>query len=137
MFLNILVCENFYLYKNKMPENDPNLEWNVGVSDLSSISLDDMDTDSLLDSWDAAEPTADLGEETSSSEENPNLLTDSLNENMFLESWYEETPKTHPIKEWDNISSYLRRFFFSWLLTLLWIAALALIYSFDILTYFV
>jgi len=34
-----------------MPENDPNLEWNVGVSDLSSISLDDMDADSVLDSW--------------------------------------------------------------------------------------
>ena len=132
MFLNILVCENFYLYKNKMPENDPNLEWNVGVSDLSSISLDDMDTNSILDSWDAVEPTTDSGEEPNLNEENPNLLTDSLNENMFLESWYEEAPKTHPVKEWDNISSYLRRFFFSWLLTFLWIAALALIYSFDI-----
>ena len=108
-----------------MPENDPNLEENVGVSDLSSISVDDMGTDDILDSWDVEEATVS-GEESSS-----NLLSNSLNENMFLESWYEEKPVTRTVKEWDNIWSYLRWFFFSWLLTLIWIAALTLIYSFD------
>lgn len=108
-----------------MPENDPNLEENVGVSDLSSISLDDMGTDDILDSWNVEETT--VSEEESSS----NLLSNSLNENMFLESWYEEKPVTRTVKDGDNIWSYLRWFFFSWLLTLIWVAALAFIYSFD------
>ena len=33
--------ENFYSYKNKMPENDQNLGWNVANLDLSSVSLQD------------------------------------------------------------------------------------------------
>ena len=46
MVMCIIIRENFYSYKNKMPKKnlnlewDANLEWNVDVSDLSSISLD-------------------------------------------------------------------------------------------------
>ena len=126
MFLNILVCENFYLYKNKMPENDPNLEWNIDVSDLSSLSLDEIDIDDALSSWSG---NASING-WSSTDSNP--LANSLNESVFLDSWEEEKPKkVYTSNEWESISSYLRWFFISWLLSFIWILAIVGIYSFD------
>jgi len=105
-----------------MAEKDPNLEWNVDVSDLSSISLDDMED--VLDSWDE--------NLTTDGESNADLLGNQLNENVFLESGEEVKPKVYTEKEWDKLWSYLRWFFFSWVLSLLWILAIILTYSFDL-----
>ncbi len=105
-----------------MAEKDPNLEWNVDVSDLSSISLDDMED--VLDSWDE-EVAMDV-------DPNSNLLWNQLNENVFLESGEEVKPKVYTEKDWDSLWSYLRWFFFSWVLSLLWILVIALVYSFDL-----
>ena len=107
-----------------MPEKDPKLEWNVDVSDLSdlsSISLDDMDD--VLNLW-GEDVTLDDGS-------NVNPLENQLNENVFLDSWEEVKPKVYTEKEWDALWSYLRWFFFSWVLSLFWILAIALAYSFD------
>lgn len=106
-----------------MAENDLNLEWNVDVSDLSSISLDDMED--VLDSWDE-ELAVDINADS-----NSNPLWNQLNENVFLESGEEVKPKVYTEKEWDRLWSYLRWFFFSWVLSLLWIVAIVLAYSFD------
>ena len=106
-----------------MVEKDPNLEWNVDVSDLSSLSLDDMEE--TIDSW---EEDVALDVDNKS---NANLLESQLNDNVFLESEEWIKTKVYTEKEWDSLWSYLRRFFFSWFLSLLWILAIVLAYSFD------
>jgi len=107
-----------------MVEKDPNLEWNVDVSDLSSLSLDDMEE--TIDSW---EEDVALDVDNKS---NANLLESQLNDNVFLESEEWIKTKVYTEKEWDSLWSYLRRFFFSWFLSLLWILAIVLAYSFDL-----
>ena len=110
-----------------MPENDQILGWNMDNTDLSSISLEDMDIDDVLDSWDGVSTDVNLGSSIDASS-----WLNSINENMFLEWWEAEKSKTvHISSESDSIGSYLRRFFFSWLLSLIWILAILGIYSFD------
>lgn len=110
-----------------MPENDQILGWNMDNTDLSSISLEDVDIDDVLDSWDGVSTDVNLGSSIDASS-----WLNSINENMFLEWWEAEKSKTvHISSESDSIGSYLRRFFFSWLLSLIWILAILGIYSFD------
>ena len=110
-----------------MPENDQILGWNMDNTDLSSISLEDVDIDDVLDSWDGVSTDVNLVSSIDASS-----WLNSINENMFLEWWEAEKSKTvHISSESDSIGSYLRRFFFSWLLSLIWILAILGIYSFD------
>ena len=108
-----------------MPENDPTLEW-LGSVDLSSVSLDDVDLDDTTNMW---EETATTGAEGWT---DANLLSDTLNENVFLDSWDDGNTKKHSSSEWDSLGSYLRWFFLSWLLAIIWVLAIALIYSFGL-----
>ena len=133
--MNILICENFYSYKNKMPEKDLNLEENVDVSDLSSISLDDEslnDIDEILDSESKFESdTTNSDAENPSYEASDQEVSSPIDESVFLDSWDSAMARKNVIKDDDNFWSYLRRFFFSATLTLLWVLAIALLYSFS------
>lgn len=125
-----------------MSEKDLNLEENLDVSDLSSISLDDDslgDIDDILDSETTSESTdttSDSSDGNSLNVGNLNFETptteSSIDEKVFLESWELLDGKKNVLKDWDNFWSYLRRFFFSALLTLFWILAIALFYSFSV-----
>lgn len=118
-----------------MAEKDPNLEWNLEVSDLSSVSLDDEslnDIDEILDSGTTSETT----DTNVAGAENLNLESGDqsstpIDERVFLDSWEGAMSVKNVIKDGDNFWSYLRRFFFSALVTLLWVLAIALFYSFS------
>jgi hypothetical protein len=89
--MNIITYENFYSYKNKMPEKDPNLEENVDVSDLSSISLDDeslSDIDGILDSESSPEvvTTENADTENLSYDVSDQGVSNPIDESVFLDS---------------------------------------------------
>ena len=135
--MNIITCENFYSYKNKMPEKDPNLEENVDVSDLSSISLDDeslSDIDGILDSESSPEvvTTENADTENLSYDVSDQGVSNPIDESVFLDSWDSAMARKNVIKDGDNFWAYIRRFFFSATFTLLWVLAIALFYSFSI-----
>lgn len=141
-----------------MVETDPNLEW-MGSIDLSSVSLqdeslDNVNIDDVLDSVDSQQ-TAPNVEENTTSDANNNLQTDAngdlnanlssidsvsidaapvwnpIDESVFLESGENVSTNKNVLKDNDNFWSYLRWFFFSAILTLLWVLAIALFYSFS------
>ena len=110
--------KNFYSYKNKMSEKDLNLE---------------LDIDEILEN----ENSSNLVDNTSSSMSNLNLETidqwkNSVDESVFLEPWDSLWLQRDILKDWDKFWNYLRWFFFSTLLTLLWVLAIALLYSFRV-----
>jgi len=112
-----------------MPENDQNLGWNVDVSDLSSISLDDESLNELDDVLNTDESTNSTGLDSNNSTSTSSEQTSSsIDESVFLESW---DIKKNVIKDGENFGSYLRRFFFSAILTLLWLLAIVLFYTFS------
>ena len=124
-----------------MSEKDLNLEWNVGVEDLSTISVDgesleNSDIDEILESSDDWKILDNSGGVTSNTDsldyevsgESPN----TIDESVFLDSWDSAMARRNVIKDWDNFWTYLRWFFFSAILLLLWVLALALFYSFGI-----
>jgi hypothetical protein len=81
--------KNFYSYKNKMPEKDPNLEENVDVSELSSLSLDDEtlnDIDEALgaESTDEAVGTMNISDVPDFEASDP--VSNSIDESVFLDS---------------------------------------------------
>lgn len=141
-----------------MVETDPNLEW-MGSIDLSSVSLqdeslDNVNIDDVLDSVDSQQTTPNV-EENTTSDANNNLQTDAngdlnanlssidsvsidaapvwnpIDESVFLESGENVSTNKNVLKDNDNFWSYLRWFFFSAILTLLWVLAIALFYSFS------
>ena len=118
-----------------MPEKDPNLEWNVDVSDLSSLSLDDEslhEIDGILDSETTSSDVVLTTPETDNLNfESSDQASSTIDESVFLESWDNAMARVNVIKDGDNFWSYLRWFFFSSLLTLFWLLAIALFYSFS------
>jgi hypothetical protein len=81
--------KNFYSYKNKMPEKDPNLEGNVDVSELSSLSLDDEtlnDIDEALGAESTDEPAGTMNISDVSDFETSDQVSSSIDESVFLES---------------------------------------------------
>ena len=125
-----------------MPEKDLNLEENVDLTDLSSISLDDESLDGV--------DLADVLEDTTTSEEvvEPSVTEPSasgsndlkfeeetqgngtIDEKVFLDTW--DLANRNVLKDWDKFGVYLRWFFFSALVTLFSLLAIALFYSFSV-----
>ncbi len=125
-----------------MPEKDLNLEENVDLTDLSSISLDDESLDGV--------DLADVLEDTTTSEEvvEPSVAEAStsgsndlkfeeetqgngtIDEKVFLDTW--DLANRNVLKDWDKFGVYLRWFFFSALVTLFSLLAIALFYSFSV-----
>jgi len=137
-----------------MPKNDKNLEWVVESIDLSSVSLQDLESDSvnietnssnevITPSNEVVTPSnierqpEKITENTTYNDEVQESVIDPIEENMqtidesvFLDSWEKIQEKTQ-IDEWENFWKYLRRFFISTLFILLWIIAIVFIFLFD------
>ena len=110
-----------------MPEKDQNLEWNLDVSELSSLSLDD---ESLID-----EVLEEKGDDnnldlSASSTNDESSVSSSIDESVFLDAW-DSWVKKNVLKDGENFWSYLRWFFFASILTLLWVVAIVLLYTFS------
>jgi len=117
-----------------MPEKDPNLEGNVDVSELSSLSLDDEtlnDIDEALGAESTDEPAGTMNISDVSDFETSDQVSSSIDESVFLESWDNAMARKNVIKDGDDFWWYLRRFFFSAIVTLLSILAIAIFYSFS------
>ena len=130
--------KNFYSYKNKMSEKDLNLEWNIDTNTLSPDSLNEESLEGLdIDEMLETEGSPNLVDNVVSSTNNVTFETvdewkNTVDESVFLESWDTTHLQKNVLKDWDNFWNYLRWFFFSTLLTLLWVLAIALFYSFRI-----
>lgn len=115
-----------------MSEKDQNLEWNLDISELSSLSLDDdslisevLDEKNDANNLDLSESSIDwlnMNDESS--------VSSSIDESVFLDTW-DSGVKKNVLKDWENFWSYLRWFFFASILTLLWIIAIVLFYTFS------
>ena len=115
-----------------MPEKDQNLEWSIDVSELSSLSLDDesliddvLEEKNESDNLDLSSSNIDwasINDESSSSS--------SIDESVFLDAW-DSGVKKNVLKDGENFWSYLRWFFFASILTLLWVIAIVLFYTFS------
>ena len=117
-----------------MPEKDPNLEENVDVSELSSLSLDDEtlnDIDEALGAESTDETVGTMNISDVSDFETSDQVSSSIDESVFLDSWDNAMARKNVLKDDDNFWVYLRRFFFSAILTLIGILAIALFYSFS------
>ena len=139
----IIICGNFYSYKNKMSKKDLNLEWNVDISDLSSLSLDEdslenLDIDEVLE---GENPTAtenkpldklDLNTEsqTESQTEYQSQWSGVVDENVFLDLWDNSQTKKNVLKDGDNFSTYIRWFFISSIVILIGVLAIVAFYLF-------
>lgn len=117
-----------------MAEKDPNLEWNVDIADLSSLSIDDVSLENLgIDSTDTNNSADGSSQNTGTLEDNPlEQWGNTINENVFLDSSEDTTIKIQVTDKGDNLWKYLRIIFFSWTVAILWVLAIALIYSFSL-----
>lgn len=135
--------KNFYSYKNIMPENEQNLEETVGTVDLSAVSLqpessDGMNADNVVtatnnlwtinsvDNVEFSQPDMsnidfDTGEQTSS----------TIDESVFLDTWDMAKITSSSSDSEEHFWKYLRLFFFSSFVTIIWIIWIVLVYSFN------
>lgn len=117
-----------------MPEKDLNLEENVDLADLSSISLDDESLEGI--DLDAALDDSTGGESLDSTLDGNNIKLEAetqwnstIDEKVFLDTW--DTINKNVLKDWDKFWVYLRWFFVSAIVTLLCLLAIVLLYSFS------
>ncbi len=117
-----------------MPEKDLNLEENVDLADLSSISLDDESLEGI--DLDAALDDSTGGESLDSTLDGNNIKLEAetqwnstIDEKVFLDTW--DTINKNVLKDWDKFWVYLRWFFASAIVTLLCLLAIVLLYSFS------
>ena len=121
-----------------MPENDSKLEWTLSEEELSSLSLDDeslenIDVENVLEDDGTSETIGDINLSTVSTEfEATDQWSSTIDESVFLESWDNTQLKKNVLKDGDKFWSYLRRFFISTILTLLWLLAIGFLYSFSL-----
>ena len=126
----------FYLYKNKMTEKDLSLEWNVDISDLSALGIDESSLESI-DIDEVLEGKWRTGnDEIDSSITNPEFdlaqqKSSVVDKNVFLDSWDNLQQGKNILKDEDNLWKYLRRFFISSILILLGVVAIAALYLFS------
>ena len=118
-----------------MPEKDLNLEWNMDISDLSTLgidetSLENLDIEEVLeDKWDTGN-NGDIGSISSSEFDTTSQRSTIVDENVFLDSWDNSQLKKNVLNDKDNFWKYLRRFFVSSILILLGVLAIAALYLF-------
>ena len=126
-----------------MPENEQNLEETVGTVDLSAVSLDNEPSQ-----WVVVEDVLNVVDvpENISGIENVELSQDTINEidlnstdqeastideSVFLESWDNANINSMSSGHGENFWKYLRVFFFSSILIIIWVLGLVLLYSFN------
>lgn len=125
-----------------MSKKDLKLEWNVDIEDLSSLVLDDGSLDELVKDDVLGSTKIEKGGNLSLSSDNVNVDSSSLaesdqwssmmNESVFLDSWENTSLKKNVITDGDGFWTYLRRFYFSSVLTILGVLALILLYLFSL-----
>lgn len=143
----IIICGNFYSYKNKMPKKDLNLEWDLDLEELESLSLDEESLKEIDEEIWGVETTSEVKsdeivQESTNNEsvnvadsnlEDLNQTSTTIDESVFLDAWDTVEHKKNVLKSGDDgLKLYLRWFFFSTLITLLWLLAIAFFYSFRI-----
>ena len=126
-----------------MPENEQNLEETVGTVDLSAVSLqpessDGMNADNVVaatnnpgtinsvDGVEFSQPDMsnidfDTGEQVSS----------TIDESVFLDTWEVAKITSSSSDGEEHFWKYLRLFFFSSFITIIWIIWIVLVYSFN------
>ena len=88
--------------------------WNVSIDDLVNAEPDMLDASKLA--WidmESQEPSK------------------ALDESVFLDSWEDARIKTRPWDDTENFWKYLRRFFISSVITLIWVLAIVGLFSFN------
>ncbi len=128
--------KNLYSYKNKMPENDQNLGWSIGISDLDAIDLDDKSLEGLDVNWvlgavDSLEWWENVVQSTENLVSETSISSNAVDESVFLDTWDDSQFKKNVSKDEDNFWTYLRRFFFSSILTLIGVFAIFVFYLFQ------
>ena len=126
-----------------MPENEQNLEETVSTVDLSAVSLQSESSDGV-NSNDVVNATNDS--EVINSVENvefsqPDMnnidfdtweqAASSIDESVFLDVWEATRVSAISADDTEHFWKYLRLFFFSSIITIIWILGLVLLYSFD------
>ena len=126
-----------------MPENEQNLEETVGTVDLSAVSLENGtsdvgNTDNVLNAVNDADVL--------NSVENVNVkqwwindidfstweqVVSSIDESVFLDAWENVRITSSATDDTEHFWKYLRWFFFSSIVTIIWILWLVLLYSFN------
>ena len=137
--LVIIDSRKFYSYKNIMPENNENLDSVIGAADLSAVDIPLSQEVPIASEWDVSlddltsaqpdglDPSKLIGIDIDSQEQ-----PKSLDESVFLDSWENARIQTRPWSDdTENFWKYLRRFFFSSVVILLWVLAIVGLFSFN------
>ena len=125
-----------------MPENEQNLEETVGTVDLSAVSLDNEPSqwavEDVLNVVDAPENISGI-ENVELSQATINEIdlngtgqeASTIDESVFLDSWDNAKINSMSSDHEENFWKYLRVFFFSSIVTVIWVLGLVLLYSFN------
>ena len=125
-----------------MPENEQNVEGTVGTVDLSAVSLqnepsDTVATDNVLNT---VNDTTVLSGMENISIDQINIddidmsgwgQTSTIDESVFLDSWDNVKVNSSATDDTEHFWKYLRLFFNSSLVTIIWILGIVLLYSFN------
>ena len=126
-----------------MPENEQNLGGTVGTVDLSAVSLQNESTDTVVtdnalssvNSSSTLEWVENINIEQVSIDNidigNWEQTSSSIDESVFLDSWDNIKVNSSATDDTEHFWRYLRWFFFSSLVTILWILGIVLLYSFN------
>ncbi len=120
-----------------MPKNDSTLDWNLGLDDLSSISLDDESLENIdIDDVDDSNYESTLDKTVLDTNDNTSdeavQTHKSIDESVFLDSGDNVVVNKNVLNDEEKFWSYLRWFFLASGLILLWVLAIGLFYGFSI-----
>ncbi len=126
-----------------MPENEQNLEETVGTVDLSAVSLqpessDGVNTDNTVTATNNPGVIDSVENIEFSQPDMSNIdfntwepVASSIDESVFLDTWDTTKISSSSSDDEEHFWKYLRWFFFSSIMTVIWILGLVLLYSFN------
>ena len=123
-----------------MPENEQNLEETVGTVDLSAVSLqpessDGMNADNVVTATNDSEVINSVENIEFTQPDMSNIdfntwdpVAPSIDESVFLDTWDAARISSSSSDGEEHFWKYLRWFFFSSIMTVIWILGLVLLY---------
>lgn len=124
-----------------MPENEQNLEETVGTVDLSAVSLEaepSNGVDAVVTATNDSEVINSVESVEFSQPDMSNIdfntwepVASSIDESVFLDTWDTARISTSSSDDEEHFWKYLRWFFFSSIMTIIWILGLVLLYTFN------
>ena len=124
-----------------MPENEQNLEETVGTVDLSAVSLEaepSNGVDAVVTATNDSEVINSVESVEFSQPDMSNIdfntwepVASSIDESVFLDTWDAARINTSSSDWEEHFWKYLRWFFFSSILIIIWILGLVLLYTFN------